>query len=72
MRHDDHGADWQQYEQDRPIVEFLDAVDTVAAFVGGDEGERVKRALLDLAHLPEPVPPEQQPLPFFDGASVPY
>ena len=61
----------EQYERDRPLVEFLNAVDTVAMFIGGDEGERIRRALLDLAHYPDEVPAEQQRINF-DGASVPF
>jgi len=66
MAHDDtrpNDSDRVQYERDRPLIEFMDAVETVAVFIGGDEGERIRRALLDLAHLPEPVPPQQLRLP---------
>lgn len=38
---------WVQ-ERDRPLVEFMDAVETVRQFVGGDEGERIRQALLSL------------------------
>ena len=60
---------WQEMQdQDAQIVEFLDAVDTVAAFIGDDS---VKRALLEAAHLPEPIPEQQRRIQF-DGDSIPY
>ena len=58
----------QQQDQDRQIVEFLGAVDTVAAFIGDDS---VKRALPEAAHLPEPIPEQQRRIQF-DGDSIPY
>lgn len=67
----DERAEWQQYEQDRPLREFLDAVDTITAFIGGEEGRRVRAALHGLAHYQEPPPPTQARIEF-DGASVPF
>lgn len=73
MNHAAEPDERQQQEQDRPLVEFLDAVDTVATFIGGDEGERIRAALLDIAHLPQPGPPREQARINFDTtADLPF
>lgn len=71
MQRDDR-ADWrQQQDQDREIAGYMEAVETVAHFVGGDEGERLKRALFEMAHLPMPTPDRQLRLPDM-GAEIPW
>jgi hypothetical protein len=72
MNHAAEPDERQQQERDRPVCEYLDAVETVVAFIGGDEGARIRVALLDLAHLPLPVPPREQAEFHFDGASIPF
>lgn len=68
----DNDSDRVQYEHDRPLIEFMDAVDTVALFIGGNEGERIRHALLALAQFPEPVPANQHRINFNMTAALPF
>lgn len=63
--------DRYQYERERELYEVEAAIDTVSQFIGGPTGEDLRRLLLDLAHLPTPVPPEQERLPL-EVPSIPF